>query len=151
MFATTGLRKGEVLSLTLENLDMERRMIISNNHHRNESAKRSWVSFYNDEAEEALKKYLAGKNKYNFTVFDLSIKTNLKNWKKTSKKIGFHITPQVLRDWFCCEMGRLGVLDRYVDAFFGRTPKSVLAKHYSDYSPDKLKEIYDKANLKVLS
>jgi hypothetical protein len=30
-------------------------------------------------------------------------------------------------------------------------PRSILAKHYTDFSPEKLKEIYDKANLKVLS
>lgn len=48
-------------------------------------------------------------------------------------------------------MGRLGVQDRYVDAFCGRTPKSVLARHYSDYSPERLKEIYVKANLRILA
>jgi hypothetical protein len=41
--------------------------------------------------------------------------------------------------------------DRYTDAFCGRVPKSVLARHYSDYSPERLKEIYEKANLKVLA
>ena len=49
------------------------------------------------------------------------------------------------------EMGSLGVSDRYIDAFCGRTPKSVLARHYTDYSPNKLKEIYDRAGLTVLS
>jgi intergrase/recombinase len=48
-------------------------------------------------------------------------------------------------------MGRLGVPDRYVDAFCGRTPKSVLAKHYTQYGPEQLKEIYDQSNIKVLS
>jgi hypothetical protein len=28
--------------------------------------------------------------------------------------------------------------------------RSILAKHYLDYSPEKLREIYEKANLKVL-
>jgi len=50
-----------------------------------------------------------------------------------------------------CELRRLGVSDRYVDAFYGRVPRTVLARHYTDSSPEKLKEIYDKANLKVLS
>jgi len=50
-----------------------------------------------------------------------------------------------------CEMGRLRVPDRYVDAFCGRAPKTVLARRYTDYSPEKLKEIYDKAGLRVLS
>jgi len=48
-------------------------------------------------------------------------------------------------------MGRLVVPDRYVDAFCGRVPKSVLAKRYSDYSPEKLKEIYDQAKMKILA
>jgi intergrase/recombinase len=48
-------------------------------------------------------------------------------------------------------MERLGVPDRYVDAFRGRVPKTVLARHYTDFSPEKLKEIYEKASLKVLS
>jgi len=47
-------------------------------------------------------------------------------------------------------MARLGVSDSYIDAFCGRIPRSVLAKHYLDYSPEKLKEIYDKAGLTVL-
>jgi len=37
-----------------------------------------------------------------------------------------------------------------VDVFCGRVPRSVLARHYTDFSPKKLKEFYDKANLKVL-
>lgn len=48
-------------------------------------------------------------------------------------------------------MGKLGVPDRYVDAFCGRVPRRVLARHCTDFSPEKLKEIYDKADLKVLS
>jgi len=70
---------------------------------------------------------------------------------KSKRKTGLHITPQVLREWFCCQLGELGVPDRYVDALCGRVPKSVLARHYTDYSPQKLKAIYDKTNLAVLS
>jgi len=55
----------------------------------------------------------------------------------------------VLRAWFCDEMGRLGVPDRYVDAFYGRSPKSVLARRYSDFLPEKLKEIYEQAGLRM--
>lgn len=48
-------------------------------------------------------------------------------------------------------MGELGVPDRYVDAFQGRIPKSVLARHYSDFAPDKLRAIYDRASSSNLS
>jgi len=49
-----------------------------------------------------------------------------------------------------CETGGLRVPDRYVDASCGRAPRSVLTRHYTDFSPEKLKEIYDKAGLKGL-
>jgi len=48
-------------------------------------------------------------------------------------------------------MGELGVQDRYIDAFCGRVPKSILARHCTDYSPERMKKIYDEAGLKVLS
>lgn len=37
----------------------------------------------------------------------------------------------------------------YIDSFCGRTPSSVLEKHYLDYTPERLKEIYDEAGLTV--
>ena len=40
---------------------------------------------------------------------------------------------------------------KIIDALCGRVSKTVLARHYTDYSPDRLKRIYDKANLKILS
>jgi len=57
----------------------------------------------------------------------------------------------MLLEGFCCEMARLGVPNRYVAAFCGRVPRSVLARHYTDFSPERLNEIYDKAGLKVLN
>jgi len=48
-------------------------------------------------------------------------------------------------------MMRLGVSETYVDAFCGRTPKSVLARHYTDYNQEKLREIYRKAGLEPLN
>jgi len=47
-------------------------------------------------------------------------------------------------------MLRLGVSETYVDAFCGRVPKSVLARNYTDFSPEKLREIYEKAMLRIL-
>jgi intergrase/recombinase len=72
-------------------------------------------------------------------------------WHDAMTKTGFRITPQMLREWFCNELGSLGAQDRYIDAFCGRLPKSVLARHYSDYSPYSLREIYQKVELKVLN
>ena len=34
--------------------------------------------------------------------------------------------------------------------FCGRTPKSVLARHYIDYNPEMLRRIYEEVSFKVL-
>jgi len=48
-------------------------------------------------------------------------------------------------------LGELGVADRFIDVFQGRAPRTVLAKHYTGKRLQKLKRIYDKANLRALS
>ena len=47
-------------------------------------------------------------------------------------------------------MSRYGVDAKYIDAFCGRTKSSVLENHYLDYSPERLKSIYDEARITVL-
>lgn len=84
-------------------------------------------------------------------LFPFARRDERKLWQLAREKTGLNVTPQWLREWFCTEMTNLGVSDRYIDAFCGRVPKSVLARHYTDYSLEKLKEIYDKAGLSVLS
>ena len=143
-FATSGLRKSEVLSLTFNDVDFKKRMIIPKCHHG--TTKNSYVSFYNEETEKALNKLELDNNR----IFNISDRQYKKLFNSAIRESGLHITAKRLRDWFCCEMGSLGVSDRYIDAFCGRTPKSVLARHYTDYNPERLKEIYEKANLKVI-
>jgi intergrase/recombinase len=72
-------------------------------------------------------------------------------WKVAQDKTGINITPQKLRQWFCSEMMRLGMSETYIDALCGRVPNSVLARHYTDFSPGKVQEIYAKAGLTALS
>jgi intergrase/recombinase len=72
-------------------------------------------------------------------------------WKAAREKTGLNITPQKLRQLFCSEMLRLGASETYADAFCGRVPKSVLARHYTDFSPEKLKEVYLKTDLRILA
>lgn len=148
LYATSGLRKNELLRLDKESVDFEKRMIIPKHSTRTKNA---WVSFFNQKTKAVLDEYLATRNDKSPRL--VAVKTDSFNqiWKKASETAGIKITPQVFREWFCCEMANLGVQDRYVDALCGRMPKSVLARHYTDYSPDKLKNIYDKADLKVIS
>jgi len=150
VFASSGLRHSEVLSLDrFENVNFEKRMLTPNKE--NNESKHTWVSFYNDEAEKALNGYLSSRKDLDPRLFPISKRHVLRIFKRVYQTTGMKITPQMLRDWFCCEMGELGVQDRYVDAFCGRVPRSILARHYTDYSPEKLKRIYDKAGLRVVS
>ena len=150
MYATSGLRRTELLGLTVGNVDLENRTIIPRNAH-NGSTKSTWATCFNEEAQTHLKRYLANRQTDDRRLFPISQTTLRRIFRGTHKRTGLDIRPQVLRDWFCCQLGELGVPDRYVDAFCGRVPKSVLARHYTDYSPDKLKRIYDKANLTALT
>lgn len=148
LYATTGLRRDEILSLKPEDIEFSKRMITPNSHEG--ETKKSWVSFYNDEAEQALNEYLkARKPSRSERLFPMQQSEVVELWRDARDKTGIEITPQKLRQWFCSEMLRLGVSETYVDAFCGRVPKSVLARHYTDYSAEKLKEIYEKARLTV--
>jgi site-specific recombinase XerD len=86
----------------------------------------------------------------NGKIFNVSRKQVARIFKQIAEKTGVGITPQTLRSVFAREMGLKGVPDRYIDAFCGRVPASVLARHYSDFSPETLKEIYNTANIKIL-
>jgi integrase len=149
LYATTGLRRDEILSLRPEDVDFEKRMITPDNHCG--ETKKSWVSFYNDEAEQALQEYMkTKKHSRSQRLFPMQRDEVVELWKVARDETGLVITPQKLRQWFCSEMMRLGVSETYIDAFCGRVPKSVLARHYTDFSPEKLKEIYEKADLKTV-
>jgi integrase len=149
MFATTGLRKNEVLNLKIEDVDLESRMVVPKAHIGR--TKHAWVSFFNEECEKALKEYLSKRNDRNPKLFPISRGKLCEMFRRGREKAGVHLNPRILREWFCCEMGKLGVPDRYVDAFCGRVPRSVLARHYTDFSAERLREIYIKANLKALA
>ncbi|MEM1551726.1 MAG: tyrosine-type recombinase/integrase [Candidatus Bathyarchaeia archaeon] len=147
MYCVTGLRRNDVLFLMLNELDKDRRMIVKNNNSR---TKHRWITFYNEELAEQLHPYLANRQDNNPRVFPIDkYKTFQRYWKLAQTKTGLHITPKDLRDWFTNEMLRLGVSESYIDAFLGHVPKSILSRHYIIYDPVKLKEVYEKANIKL--
>jgi integrase len=145
LFATSGLRRHELLELTPSNIDLDKRMIIPRGE--DNQTKHTWITFFNVEARRALVKLLDHHRlKPDELIFTMRQDLITRNIREASNNA---LSPQRLRVWFCCEMGRLGVQDRFIDAFCGRVPRSVLGQSYTDYSPEKLKEIYDKAGLKV--
>jgi len=148
-YATTGLRCSEVLRLNrYEDIDFKLRAVKSKHDTR---TKKAGITFYNEECEEYLLKYLNSREDQKERLFSIGWRPFLRIWNKASEAAGMRITPQVLRIWFSTEMGELGVPDRYVDIFQGRAPKTVLAKHYTGKGLERLKRIYDKAGLRVLN
>lgn len=117
----------------------------------NTRTKKAGVTFYNEECETYLKRYLDSRTDSFERLFPMSNYYFYLIWKRVSKAAGLRITPQVLRKWHSTELGELGVPDRYVDVFQGRAPKTVIAKSYTGKELERLKRIYDKAELKVLS
>jgi len=149
MLASSGRRRSEVLDLKMDQIDLDRGVIMPT---RMGGTKRTWYSFFNSEARSALEEYLKVRRdpKRSGKVFPMAWDCCGTLFRIARVKTGLNITPKVLRFWFANEMARLGVPDRFIDAFQGRIPRSVLARHYTDYSLENLKAIYDKAGLKVL-
>ena len=146
--ATSGLRRGEILSLLRKNINFKLRSIIP---HKNTKTKRTGITFYNGEVEPLLRKFLTETDDPETRLFHNGEGAIRKQLLKAWERAGVKVTLQMLRVWFCNMMGELGVQDRYIDIFCGRAPKSVLAKHYTSREIRKLKRIYDKAGLRVLA
>jgi integrase len=144
--ATTGLRKGEILGLLKSQVDTATRAVIPRHFTRK---KRSGITFYNIEAAHWLEEYIAERRDKSDRLFPISDRAWRRIWIKASRSGGVRITSKILRAWFSTEMGELGTPDRFVDIFQGRAPRSVLAKHYTGQGLDRLKRIYDKANLTI--
>jgi integrase len=148
-YATTGLRHSEGLGLNrFEDIDYENRIVKSKHNTR---TKKAGVSLYNAETEIWLKKYLASRQDDSERLFRIGFKEFVRIWRKASANAGVKIRPQILRKWHSTELGELGVPDRYVDIFQGRAPQSVIGKFYTGKELERLKRIYEKAGLRVLS
>jgi integrase len=148
--ASSGLRRGEVLCIKKVDVDRDLRSIIPNCH--SGQTKHSGITFYNEEAESCLLEYeekQTDKEKQSDRLLPVRYERFFYAWKRAREKSGIYLKPKDLRDFFSQEMGKALVPDRYIDVFQGRAPKNVLAKHYNPHGVEMLKEIYDKASLRV--
>jgi site-specific recombinase XerD len=149
MYVSSGLRRHELMYLTMDQIDLKMRMLKPT---CTGTTKFTWVSFYNTEAEEYLNQWLKVRPQNSNLLFPNAHKYLFtKIWINARTKTQCNITPQILREYFAEQMSFIGIPERYLNSFCGRTPQSVLARFYSDYSPTKLKEIYDRASISVLS
>jgi len=148
LYASSGLRRSELLKLTFDEVDFERRCMRCKHNTR---TKKAGITFYNEEAEIYLKGYLRSRNDSKPRLIRIDSKTFHDMWKLASIAADCYLRPQVLRKWHSSTLGELLVPDRYVDIFQGRAPRSVLARHYTGTGLQRLEQLYDKADLKVLA
>ena len=144
--ASTGLRRSEIMGLTKDKIDFTLKSVIPNHFTR---VKRSGITFFNSETKEYLIRYLSLRPD-DAKVFRIYPKKCKLFWKKASEASGVKISPQILRVWFSNELGEQLIPDRFVDIFQGRAPRSVLAKNYTAKGIERLKKIYEKADLTLL-
>jgi len=149
--ASSGLRRGEVLSLKEEDVDRKLRSLIPSCN--SGQTKHSGITFYNEEAEKCLVQYenQTEKEKENNRLLPIRYERFFYAWKRAKEKSEIYLKPKDLRDFFSQEIGKAFVPDRYIDIFQGRAPKNILAKHYNPHGIKMLKEIYEKAKLKMVS
>jgi len=142
----SGLRIGEILSLKLSDLEFEQNMIDATNVHKGRT-KSSWYSFFTSQTAEWLQNYFENNGilELDEPIFSHSARSVQQAFKTTSEILGLDINPHLLRTVFTEKCRKAGIKDDYINAFCGRTSKTVLAKHYTDYSPNALREQYDTA------
>ena len=148
--AVSGLRRGEVLGLKKSDVKRNLKCIMPNCH--NGETKHSGITFYNEEAECCLLEYEKNqtqKEKESDRLLPVRYERFFYAWKRAKEKSGIYLKPKDMRDFFSQEMGKAFVPDRYIDVFQGRAPKNVLAKHYNPHGIRMLREIYDRASLRV--
>jgi len=154
MLYSSGLRIGEILSLKIKNVEFFFNSIDATEIHDGQT-KHSWISFFTDQTSQHLENYITHTHgdfeddddwriNSDVKLFDISKRSVQQAFQKTSEITGIDINPHLLRSIFTEKCTKSGIKDKYIDAFCGRTSKGVLAKHYTDYSVESLKEQYDK-------
>ncbi len=144
LYATSGLRKTEAWKLKETDVDFSLRCVKPKHDTR---TKKAGVSFYNAECVAYIEKLQIKNGK----LFRIGQRRYDGIWDSASEKAGFRVTPQVLRVWHSTTLGESGVPDRYVDVFQGRAPKSMIAQFYTGKELLRLRRIYDKANVRILT
>ncbi len=142
----SGLRIGEILSLRHKDVDFEKNMIDASEIHKGET-KFSWYSFFTNQTSELIDNYLlSDESNYvddNSKLFTLSARSVQQAFKNTSDLMSVSLNPHLLRTIFAERCREAKIKTEYIDAFCGRTPKGMLAQHYTEYSPESLRKQYD--------
>ena len=143
----SGLRIGEVLELRVSNINFETNMIDASDIHKGKT-KHSWISFITQQTSDHLEDYLLSDEIGSLSevpkLFSVSARSIQQVFKDASEEMGISLNPHLLRTVFAEKCTEVKISDKYIDAFCGRVSQGILAKNYTDYSPNALRRQYDK-------
>ena len=140
---SSGLRIGEVLSLRVCDVDFNKNMINASEIHKG-NTKSSWISFLTEQTAEFLASYTSDLDE-DQKIFSMSSRSIQQEFKDTSNLLELFVNPHLLRTVFAEKCTHAGIKDKYINAFCGRVSQGILAKNYTDYSPNSLRNQYDLA------
>lgn len=144
MLYNSGLRIGEMMGIKVRDIDFATNMINVSNIHEGYT-KSAWISFFTKQTASYLEQYIQYHSLSDDSrLFAMSERSVQNAFKEASEILEIAINPHLLRTVFAEKCTTAGIADKHIDAFCGRIPQGVLAKHYTDYSPSKLREVYDK-------
>ena len=139
----SGLRIGEITKLKVSNLNFEINSIDASQIHKG-TTKHSWISFFTEQVAKYLRDHIRQKNLQNDDyLFSVNTRTIQNSFKSVSEQLGITLTPHLLRSVFTEKCTAAKIHDKYIDALCGRVSPTMIAKHYSDYSPDNMRKQYD--------
>jgi len=140
ILTVTGLRRGEALSIKIEDVDLTNKVIYLNLIRK---TKKVYFTFINSEVKDMLEEYI-NKNKldkgYLFKLSDRRLRKIFKTASYNNKKI----TAQLLRKFFATYSIENGMNPLIVDFIQGRVNLSVLTRHYFRPSIKSLRKEYEK-------
>jgi len=136
----TGLRRGEALSIKIEDIDLENRVIYLNLIRR---TKRVYFVFINSEVKDMLEEYI---NKHSLSkgiLFKFSNR-RLRYIFRMASYENKKVTAQLLRKFFATYSIENGTNPLIVDFLQGRVSFSILTRHYLRSSIKSLRKEYEK-------
>ena len=146
---SSGMRAEELYQLVPENIELENRVVhINHNPDNGQSTKtkRSRISFFNEEAEQALNEYLAFYKKSNKLRFLFNQYHLERIFRENSIQV------KDLRKFFSQEWDRRGGPTSIKKILMGHSLKGdVDLMHYNCQSEEDLKKIYDKVMCGIVS
>ena len=138
----SGLRINEVLQIEYDKIDFSLNCIdVSDIHEGN--TKSSWFGFFTTQTAEYLESHV-NDNYLDGKIFDVTYDQVYAEFKRVSEVTGINLTPKSLRMVFVERCIDCSMDKNVIDIFEGRIPKGVQSKIYRNYSPERLKEHYNK-------